>query len=174
MAETDLHRRLASALHGYMRRAGVTVTHSVATLSLPDPVRIVRHEPDVLGYGADCVCIGEAKRGPELFDRHTQEQLYDFSRRHVTGWGRSTLFLYVPRAYRERARAAVIAAGGDISNTRIIVPPAVRVRPKRAPQVKLKQRGRVQPVATSPLQRGREQPVPRGTLAALLRSQRPR
>jgi hypothetical protein len=110
MAETDLHRRLASALHGYMRRAGVTVTHSVATLSLPDPVRIVRHEPDVLGYGGDCVCIGEAKRGPELFDRHTQEQLYDFSRRHVTGWGRSTFFLYVPRAYRERARAAIIAA----------------------------------------------------------------
>jgi hypothetical protein len=56
----------------------------------------------------------------------------------------------------------------------IIVPHPVRVRPKPAPTVKLKQRGRVKPVATWPLQRGREQPVPRSTLAALLRSQRPR
>src|SRR5256885_126187 len=113
MAETDLHRSLAHNLHGYLHYEGVTITHSVATPSLPDPVRIGRHEPDVIGYRGNCLCIGEAKRGPELFDLHTQEQLFDFSRYPVTGFARSTFFLYVPREYGEDAETAVIVAGGD-------------------------------------------------------------
>lgn len=176
MAETPLHRKLTSNLDGYMRHCGVTVTHSTATPLLPDPYRIGAHEPDVIGHIADWLYISEAERGPELFDAHTQRQLRDFSRRRIAGWKRSTFFLYVPRSYADDAREAVIAAGGDITNTTIVVPKPVRIRrkPAQGSPIRLKQRGGQQSIAMLPQRRGRTGPVPRSALAALLRAQPPR
>ncbi|MGH2946710.1 MAG: hypothetical protein ACRDPC_10715 [Solirubrobacteraceae bacterium] len=101
---------------------------------LPDPAKVGRHEPDALGLDRLGWVAGEVKRGPELFDRHTQEQLYDFTRL-VERRGRPVrLLLVVPGPYRVAARQAVREAGGRVDRVTIVSPLRRRVeapRPRR-------------------------------------------
>jgi hypothetical protein len=172
MAETPLHQNLTRTLRARMRGWDIRITHAAGVVFLPDPYRVGRHAPDVIGWRRGWRYVGEAKRGPELFDEHTQEQLRDFSRSFTPQGRRSHFILCVPSAYREAAREAIVAARGNIKNVTIVSPARVRGRRNRVARATPYQRERVKPAAApgTPLQRGRKRTVSADVLAAAQRA----
>jgi hypothetical protein len=172
MAETPLHQNLTRTLRARMRGYGIGLTRAAGVVFLPDPYRVGHHAPDVIGWRRGGRYVGEAKRGPELFNEHTQEQLRDFSRSFTSQGRRSHFILCVPRAYRDEAREAIIAAGGNIKNVTIVSPAPVRGRRNEVVQAAPYQRGRVKPAVApgTPLQRGRKRAVNADALAAAQRA----
>lgn len=121
MAESQLHKERVAGLVGWLKSQGVEVTHASGGLSLPDPEKVGRHEPDALGYKNGVLWIGEAKTGDDLDDPTSQEQLADFSNRQMSATGEPCPFvLCVPSGYEGRARQAVIDAGGSTTNLTVI------------------------------------------------------
>jgi hypothetical protein len=81
---------------------------------LPDPEKVGRHEPDLRATSYGQTIIGEAKVGPDLDEPTSQEQLADFSRHVGDNGERATFWLCVPEGWREVAKSAILAAGGEV------------------------------------------------------------
>lgn len=96
------------------------VTHAAGTLTLDDPPKIGRHEPDALGKGmSGTPVIGEAKTGPDLFELRALEQLYDFTHHEENGeW--AALVLVVPKGFRADAERALAEAGAAVERASVI------------------------------------------------------
>ena len=121
MAESQLHKERTAALVKWLRGQGVEVTQASGGLSLPDPEKVGRHEPDACGYRNGVLWIGEAKTGNDLSDPTSQEQFEDFSNRQMTSTKEACPFiLCVPPGHSESARQAVLEAGGSTANLTII------------------------------------------------------
>jgi hypothetical protein len=106
---------------GWLQKQGVAVTNAAGGMALPDPVAIGTHEPDAIGKKDAVLWIGEAKVGTDLYTEHSQEQLREFSRRQMSDTGRPCPFiLCVPKGWTQRARQAVVAAGGNTQNLTVI------------------------------------------------------
>lgn len=121
MAESQLHKERVAGLVRWLTDQGVEVTNASGGLPLPDPEKVGRHEPDACGYKNGFLWIGEAKTGDDLDDPTSQEQFADFSQRQMSATAKSCPFvLCVPPGYEERARQAVINAGGSTANLTVI------------------------------------------------------
>ena len=96
------------------------MTHAAGTLTLEDPPKIGRHEPDALGKGVGGTpVIGEAKTGPDLFEPRALEQLYDFTHHEENG-EQAALVLIVPKGFRTDAERALAEAGAAVERTSVI------------------------------------------------------
>ncbi len=121
MAESSIHQERVAGMVRWMQGQGVTVTHASGGLSLPDPYKIGRHEPDAIGTKEGVIWIGEAKVGNDFTAATSQEQFADFSRRQMSDTGTSCPFiLCVPKGYNAAAEQAVRDAGGSIANLTVI------------------------------------------------------
>jgi len=120
MAETPLHHYLALEGITKARRDSRRVQRSTVDQRLPSPRPVGRHEPDAEGFDLYTALRVEAKRGPELFSRHTQEQLRDFTRQPGPRGLNPHLYLAVPRPWRSVARKAVKRAGGNPKRATVI------------------------------------------------------
>lgn len=121
MAESPAHRGRVAGLVLWMRQQGVRVTHASGGLSLPEPYKIGRHEPDAIGLKDGVAWIGEAKTGDDLATVTAQEQLADFSTCQMPDTGVACPFvLCVPERYREAAGQAVLEAGGSTASLTVI------------------------------------------------------
>lgn len=80
MGETPLHRAMVSSLIQFFRDQGWQVT-AAASSGFPDPYKLGRHEPDVLGSDQEgTTVIGEVKTGEgDLETEHSKEQYLDFA-----------------------------------------------------------------------------------------------
>jgi hypothetical protein len=131
MAETALHHRLVRILVSRMQASGIRITHAAGIDGFPDPRRVGRHEPDVIGNKDGITYFGEAKTGVgDLWTEHSLEQFYDFSHRRHRASNRPwcPFILAVPRSVAIEARDALAHAGARMENTRLISPPAIRRR----------------------------------------------
>lgn len=131
MAESLGHRRLVLALIAKMRSAGITITHVAGDAAFPDPPRVGRHEPDVVGHKHGVRYFGEAKTGAgDLRTSRAFEQFDDFShRRSRTGHRPFCPFiLCVPRGATREAARALADAGARPGSTVIVSPTVVRRR----------------------------------------------
>jgi hypothetical protein len=123
MAESQQHKSLVRGLVDWMRTQGVTVTHAVGDLQLPDPPRVGRHEPDALGTKQGVTWIGEAKLGEvDLSSTHSLEQMHDFSHRVMPNTKTPCPFvLCVSKGQDHAASAALGRAGANTDTTAIIL-----------------------------------------------------
>lgn len=113
MAESATHRERVAALVDWMQRQGVTVTHASGGTALPDPYKVGRHEPDVIGLKQGVIWIGEAKTGIDLTASTSREQFADFATCSMTDSGKPCPFiLCVPEDYAGAAEEAVLSSGG--------------------------------------------------------------
>lgn len=122
MAESPPHARLVERLVRRMETDGIEITHIAGDASRPDPPRVGRHEPDVIGRRNGVRCFGEAKTGNgDLGTAHSGEQFADFALRVHTPSGRKCPFyLCVPASRVTDARIALSDAGVDPSLVRIV------------------------------------------------------
>lgn len=121
MAESSIHQERVGGLVRWMQQQGVTVTHASGGLSLPDPYKIGRHEPDVIGTSEGVIWIGEAKVGNDFTATTSREQFADFSCRQMSDTGTSCPFiLCVPKGYNGAAKEAVRDSAGSIANLTVI------------------------------------------------------
>jgi hypothetical protein len=129
MAETALHHRLVRVLVARMQSAGIRVTHAAGIHGFPDPPRVGRHEPDVIGTRDGIRWFGEAKTGDgDLWTAHSLQQFRDFSHRRHRSGQHCPLVVCVPRAAVGEAREALLHAGARMANTRVVAPTGVRRR----------------------------------------------
>lgn len=115
-AEGGVHRTLVQSLASTLARASGAITHADGVGTLPEPPRVGRHRPDLVGRDvAGHDFLGEAKLGPDLYDTHSQEQLADFSTYAPDG-ERCHFHLVVPAGWRDEAERAITAAGGVVDD----------------------------------------------------------
>lgn len=128
--ETARHRHLAGLGIKRATLDGAAITHAAGQPGYPRPRRVGRHIPDARGYTLTRDVRVEAKLGPELFNRHTQEQLRDFTRVRAADGRVPRLYLAVPAGRRDEAVRTVWEAGGVLARVTIVSPP-IRVRRRR-------------------------------------------
>jgi hypothetical protein len=117
--ESDLHRSLVRSLMSTLALQHGQITHADDAGTLPLPLTVGRHRPDLAGHAATGdLFLGEAKLGPELFEDHTQEQLADFLGYAPDGIP-VALHLIVPVGWGTTAKSAARQAGG--STDRLVV-----------------------------------------------------
>lgn len=96
----------------------------VAVADRPDfrsPGRIGRHAPDYEGRKDDRLVVALAKKGPELADATTSEQIEDIARHADRDGYPPTFWLMVPAGWREHAEATIRRAAGDAWHDRMNV-----------------------------------------------------
>lgn len=116
MTETSLHAELVLTLREWLLRSSdIELTHIAGESPLPDPVKIGRHEPDLLARSRATgrLIIGEAKTGDDFDRQTTREQFEDFSRHKDSNGERATFWVCVPSGFRYRALKAIRAVGED-------------------------------------------------------------
>jgi hypothetical protein len=112
-SESALHRELIRCLMSELARTVGEITHADDG-TLPRPPKVGRHRPDLVGRSPDgSPFIGEAERGPELFDPHTLEQLADFAT-HAPDAEPTSFHLIVPTGWRGEAVRALAQAAGSV------------------------------------------------------------
>lgn len=121
-AQTPAHQTLVASLVHHFAMSHGTVTHADGIGTLPAPVAVGRHEPDVLARDEPSgrLLIGEAKQGDDLGTEHSQEQLRDFSTYVEASGEHAALILAVPKGWRGEAEQAVVSAGGELDWTTVL------------------------------------------------------
>jgi hypothetical protein len=107
---------ITAILHAFPDFEDVAVAdHS----SFPSPGPIGRHAPDYQGRSYDRLVIALAKKGEELADAKTSEQIEDIARHADRDGYPPTFWLFVTGGWRQQAEATIRRAAAEAWHDRM-------------------------------------------------------